>query len=239
MSRTKVAASSSPDCEQSFLDGHSALSSASSRHSGGKQLLTGSDPNLGYGSAHLLVRRAVPGSPGFAARLTGQGPVVGTAVSTSSCLDSPDRQAVPRCHGCECCGGSVGFQQRQSAEWTSEREGFIQNPQTFRRAFFLAVAGIVAASAVNVLRAQAPATDTIPPAFEVASVKPNKSGSNQTNFSPQPGGRFTATNVSVLQMIRIAYSTPVLLPFSNILGGPNWISSDHFDITAEAEGNPT
>src|ERR1700730_5110235 len=94
----------------------------------------------------------------------------------------------------------------------------MQNPQTFRKAFFVAAAGIVAVSAVNVPRAQAPATNTKPPAFEVASVKPNKSGSNQTNFSPQPRRRFTATNVSVLQMIRIAYSTPVPLPFSNIFG---------------------
>jgi uncharacterized protein (TIGR03435 family) len=115
----------------------------------------------------------------------------------------------------------------------------MQNPQAFRRAFLLAATGIVAASAVNGPRAQAPATDTKPPAFELASIKPNKSGSNQTNFSPQPGGRFTATNVSVLQMIHIAYGTPVPLPFSNILAGPNWIFTDHFDIIAKAEGNPT
>ena len=34
-------------------------------------LLTGGDRDPGHGSAHLLVRRAVPGSPGFAARRTG------------------------------------------------------------------------------------------------------------------------------------------------------------------------
>jgi Protein of unknown function (DUF3738) len=37
--------------------------------------------------------------------------------SHASYLDSlPDRQAGPRCLGCECCGGSVGFQQ---ANWIS------------------------------------------------------------------------------------------------------------------------
>ena len=39
-------------------------------------LLTGSDPDPGHGSARLLVRRAVPGSPGVASRRTGpRGPV--------------------------------------------------------------------------------------------------------------------------------------------------------------------
>ena len=55
--------------------GHSALSCASSRHSGGKELATGSARDPGYGSAHLLVpmgghrffrlaaRRTARGSP--------------------------------------------------------------------------------------------------------------------------------------------------------------------------------
>ena len=55
----------------SYLHGHSALSRASSRHSRGKGWLTGGDPDPGHGSAHLLVRRAVAGSPGVAARRTG------------------------------------------------------------------------------------------------------------------------------------------------------------------------
>ena len=50
--------------------GHSALSCASSRHSGGKGLLMGSRPDPGHGSAHL---RAVLGSPGLPPRRTGRG----------------------------------------------------------------------------------------------------------------------------------------------------------------------
>ena len=83
MADVKVTERHIADYTPSYLQGHSALSCASSRHSGGKGLLTGSDPDPGHGSAHLLlVRRAVPGSPGFASRRTGPGPVVGTAVST-------------------------------------------------------------------------------------------------------------------------------------------------------------
>jgi hypothetical protein len=49
----------------------------------------------------------------------------------------------------------------------------MQNPQTFRRIFLL-IAGILAIGALNQLEAQSP--DPKPPTFEVASVKPNKSG---------------------------------------------------------------
>ena len=42
-------------------------------NSGSKGPRTGSHPDPGHGSAHLLVRRAVTGSPGFASRRTGPG----------------------------------------------------------------------------------------------------------------------------------------------------------------------
>jgi uncharacterized protein (TIGR03435 family) len=77
------------------------------------------------------------------------------------------------------------------------------------------------------------------PAFEVASVKPNKTGSNRVNVMPQPGGRFTATNVSVMDLIAIAYGNGVPFPRVNILGAPSWVSRDRFDIVAKADGNPT
>jgi hypothetical protein len=59
---------------------------------GGKGLLTGSESD-GFGFAHLLARRAVPGSSGFAARPTGPAPVVGTAVSTAWSLGRVDSRA--------------------------------------------------------------------------------------------------------------------------------------------------
>jgi hypothetical protein len=57
--------------------------------------------------------------------------------------------------------------------------------------------------------------------FEVVSVKPNKSGSNRVNVNPQPGGRFTATNVSVIDLVAIAYGTSVPFPRSSILNAPS------------------
>jgi uncharacterized protein (TIGR03435 family) len=72
------------------------------------------------------------------------------------------------------------------------------------------------------------------PAFEVASVKPNKSGDNRVMLGFQPGGRVTASNVTLRMLIRQAWR----IQDFQIVGGPGWIGSDRFDIVAKAEGNP-
>ncbi len=78
----------------------------------------------------------------------------------------------------------------------------------------------------SVLHAQEAAS-----AFEVASVKPNKSGDQRIMFGIQPGGRFTATNAPVVELIRQAYN----IQFSGQLeGGPEWMRSDRFDVLAKA-----
>jgi uncharacterized protein (TIGR03435 family) len=89
------------------------------------------------------------------------------------------------------------------------------------------VAGLVAL-------AIAPASAQDKPSFEVASVKPNKSGDNRVMLGMQPGGRFTANNVTLRMLIRQAWR----LQDFQIVGGPGWLGSDRFDIVAKAEGNP-
>src|SRR2546422_9298462 len=68
----------------SYLHGHSALSRASSRHTGSAGLPTGSAPDSGQGSAHLT--RATCGPRFSRLRLQTHGPirvlVVGRTVST-------------------------------------------------------------------------------------------------------------------------------------------------------------
>jgi uncharacterized protein (TIGR03435 family) len=68
------------------------------------------------------------------------------------------------------------------------------------------------------------------PQFEVASVKPHKSDDGLFGILGQPGGRFTATNASLRMLIRTAYQ----LQEDQIIGGPGWLGSDHFDIVAKA-----
>jgi uncharacterized protein (TIGR03435 family) len=97
-------------------------------------------------------------------------------------------------------------------------------------------AGVIAVVAVASVILSAQSSDLT---FEVASVKPNKSGSNRVNFTPQPGGRFTATNVSVMDLVAVAYGSSAPFPRSSILGAPSWASRDRFDIVAKAAGNPS
>jgi uncharacterized protein (TIGR03435 family) len=68
------------------------------------------------------------------------------------------------------------------------------------------------------------------PSFEVASVKPNKSADARVMVGMQPGGRYTATNVPLRMLIRQAYD----VQDSQVVGGPDWIGSDRFDVTAKA-----
>ena len=44
-----------------------------------------------------------------------------------------------------------------------------------------------------------------PPSFEVASIKPNQSGSHTTSAGTDPGGKFAANNASLQALIAYAY----------------------------------
>jgi bla regulator protein BlaR1 len=92
----------------------------------------------------------------------------------------------------------------------------------------------VGAHGVPFLRAQSPARTGEGPAFEVASIKANRSRDARSALMPQPGGRLTATNVTVAELIRFAYD----LPAFQVSGGPDWLGSDRFDVMAKAEGDP-
>jgi uncharacterized protein (TIGR03435 family) len=50
-----------------------------------------------------------------------------------------------------------------------------------------------------------------------------------------PGGRYVATNITVRQLIRIAYR----LHETQLAAGPEWIEKDRFDIEAKATGFAT
>ena len=65
------------------------------------------------------------------------------------------------------------------------------------------------------------------PAFEVASIKRNDSASGNSS-SRNLGQRYTATNVTVVQLLRNAYGVQEF----QIAGGPSWVGIDRFDIDA-------
>jgi uncharacterized protein (TIGR03435 family) len=78
------------------------------------------------------------------------------------------------------------------------------------------------AMAVNVLAQDA---------FEVASVRRNTSGEARMSFGFEPGGRPVMVNTPVRMLLLQAY----LVPGSRIVGGPAWVDTERYDITAKAE----
>lgn len=66
--------------------------------------------------------------------------------------------------------------------------------------------------------------------FEAASIKPNVSGSGSSS-SNTGQGRLTATNVTVKQLIMQAYRVQDF----QIIGGPDWIDTERFNVQAKAE----
>ncbi len=70
--------------------------------------------------------------------------------------------------------------------------------------------------------------------FEVASVKLHTSDDQRVMMVAQPGGRFVAANIPLRLLIRTAFQ----LQDDQIVGGPNWLATDRFDIEARAPELP-
>jgi uncharacterized protein (TIGR03435 family) len=87
---------------------------------------------------------------------------------------------------------------------------------------------LVAATALVV------AQEASSPAFEVATIKVNKSGEQRQFIQRQPGGRVNVTNLPVRFLITFAYQ----LAQFQLVGGPSWMATDRFDMVAKLEGNP-
>jgi uncharacterized protein (TIGR03435 family) len=100
------------------------------------------------------------------------------------------------------------------------------------------MARFVLAAAVAFLIVAAPRAQS--PAFEVASVKPDKSGGMNRRIG-MPADRFEATNVPLQNLIAIAYGDagppPQALANDRISGGPSWMNTDLFDVVAKAGGD--
>lgn len=66
--------------------------------------------------------------------------------------------------------------------------------------------------------------------FEVASVKPNKSGETTSFLQPRPGGNFAVGNMTLRGLIMFAYG----IQGFQLVGAPDWVATERFDITAKA-----
>lgn len=85
---------------------------------------------------------------------------------------------------------------------------------------------------LTVLTTAAIFAQSLAPTFDVASIKPSKSGGGPS-IRVLPG-RFLATYSSLRDLMAYAYG----LRDDQIADGPSWIASDHYDVEATAVGNP-
>jgi uncharacterized protein (TIGR03435 family) len=73
-----------------------------------------------------------------------------------------------------------------------------------------------------------------PPVSYVASIKLNKDVEPRGASEYSPGGRYTATAITVAQLLRTAYR---IQPYQ-LVGAPSWIGTKRYDIAAKADDNP-
>jgi bla regulator protein BlaR1 len=95
------------------------------------------------------------------------------------------------------------------------------------------IIGPIVLGALNAprLRAQSLTVDAGVPAFASVSVKANASGDLDGSIT-RADGTFTGKNLTLRVLLRTALGL-------QISGGPDWLSTDRFDIETKAEGNPT
>ena len=71
--------------------------------------------------------------------------------------------------------------------------------------------------------------------FQTATMTRNQSGSLSGGSQILPDGRVIITNTAVRDMLRYFYDVPDFA----IIGAPEWFTSERYDITAQAAGNPS
>jgi uncharacterized protein (TIGR03435 family) len=95
----------------------------------------------------------------------------------------------------------------------------------------LFIAAVAPLRAVREVQAPPDGAQQTPPAFDTASVKPNKSGDEERLIRLDPGGGLTVVNMQLRYLITWAYQ----IQNFQLDGGPDWIASDRFDMVAKPE----
>jgi uncharacterized protein (TIGR03435 family) len=136
-----------------------------------------------------------------------------------------------------CASGVTGADLRKRVEEIVSCR--ISHNLDFARKILLAAAGVAAVTGpvfIGFLHApQSRAQSSEALTFEVASVKPADPNSNQVSLGFAPGGGLNAINVSVKQLIAMAYNvTCGKMCDERITGGPGWLDSSRYDVMARA-----
>lgn len=67
------------------------------------------------------------------------------------------------------------------------------------------------------------------PQFDVAAIRPNNSGARAVSIGVPSPGSFRAQNVWLRFLIQVAWDVKDF----QVLGGPGWVASDRYDVTAK------
>jgi uncharacterized protein (TIGR03435 family) len=76
-----------------------------------------------------------------------------------------------------------------------------------------------------------PMAANVSPAFEVATIKPTRPGTQGKGFAVR-GRMFSTINTSVSDLVTFAYG----LHARQITGGPAWLEAEKYDLTAQPQG---
>jgi len=71
--------------------------------------------------------------------------------------------------------------------------------------------------------------------FDAASIKANRSGATSTSTDSRPGGQFVMTNGTIRNLLLNAYGPQS----TDIVGAPDWVNTERFDVTATANATTT
>jgi hypothetical protein len=96
--------------------------------------------------------------------------------------------------------------------------------------FGAAVAAGIGMLCARPVGAQSP---TAIPRFERVSVEPSRSADSRRDTRFEPEGRWRATNFTLRELIELAYQRHGF-DRREVSGGPAWIDSERFDVTARA-----
>jgi uncharacterized protein (TIGR03435 family) len=97
-------------------------------------------------------------------------------------------------------------------------------------AVVLSIAGAaVVVSAQERIPAGPPANG---PSFEVVSIKRVADVRSQRSVGERPGGQFVLSGMAIAPLIRSAYPADT----SDLIGAPDWVSNEVYDVTAKAAG---
>jgi uncharacterized protein (TIGR03435 family) len=101
------------------------------------------------------------------------------------------------------------------------------------RRLLLLLAGLMAVAGLGVWGQELPTAtaDVKLPAFDVVSIKPDKSGGGMIRVMNRPDG-YSASNISLKMLIQAAYGVREDL----ISGAPGWAESARYDIDAKVDG---